>query len=189
MGIALALTLVASVIGAGVARQAGTDVAIARHDAHAAREIAQAAENRAGLLAEAADRAAQAARVNEHRADSLAALPARVHYVATRAQAPDTCAALVAVADSALAQADSVSSALRSANQSLHTALDSTNTALALVRGSQRQLGVATSNLERAARPSLAARLLPRPGVGLAAGIDAAGRPALVVGVTLGWSL
>ena len=189
MALTLALLAVAALAGAGIARNAGTDVAIARHDAEAAREIARAAENRAGLIAEHASQVEAAARLNERRADSLAALPARVRYREVAVTRPDTCATIVAAADSALAQADSVSSALRKANLGLHTALDSTNTALALVRGSQRQLEATTANLERAARPSLAARLLPRPGFGLAAGVDATGRPALVVGVTLGWSL
>jgi hypothetical protein len=61
--------------------------------------------------------------------------------------------------------------------------------ALATVRASQRQLEAATSTLVRVAKPSVLRALLPRPGIGLAAGIDATGRPAVVAGVTFGWTL
>lgn len=189
VGIALALFIALALIGGGISRQAGSDVRDARHEAAAARAIAQAAETQAASLSDVASERAARAALAEHRADSLAHLPARVRYLTASATAPDTCAALVALADFALAQADGVTVALRQANGELHVALDSTSAALQLVRGSQRQLGVATANLERAAKPSLLSRVLPRPTVGLSAGVDALGRPHVIAGIGLGWSL
>lgn len=162
-------------VGSLPASRAADALLVARHDASVARELSRAADNRAELLAE---RAAGA----EHRADSLERLPARTIYRTVAAAAPDTCRVVVRAANAALAQ-DS------SAAVSLHEALDSTKVALTTVRGSTRQLEAATANLERAAKPSLLRALLPHPHLGVTAGIDATGRPAVVAGIGFGWSL
>jgi hypothetical protein len=87
-----------------------------------------------------------------------------------------------------VASADSVNRNLRSANVSLSTALDSTVAALDGLRAAQVNLSGKAAILASAARPSLLSKLLPKPGFGIAAGVNALGQPQIIVGVTLGWS-
>lgn len=188
-GIFLAAVLALVLIGGSLSRRHAGDLATARSDVRAAVGMSQAAIARSDILSEVADSSVARAERAERKAAELASRPARILYLAAKESAPDTCAALVAAADVALANADSVSSELRTANVSLHTALDDTRVALAGVRAVAVILGAKASILERAARPSWASRLIPKPGIGIAAGVDLTGRPTVLVGVTFGWSV
>lgn len=71
---------------------------------------------------------------------------------------------------------------LRQSNDSLHAAL-------AEIKPAAARLSDVSVKLVEASRPNLFARLLPGVGLGVAAGIDpSTQRPAIVVGITLGWS-
>ena len=166
-----------------------TRSALLRADSLAA--IADSAERRADSLVSVAE----AAKKRAVQAESDAAIYRERYRVAALA-APDTCAPALAAADSALAATQSVAEQYRQglaaaigASLELQKALDSTQVALSTVEASARRLEAKAAELERASRPSLFSRLLPRPGVGVAAGVDRNGKPAAVAGITLSWTL
>jgi hypothetical protein len=115
-------------------------------------------------------------------------------YDSVSAMAPDTCAPVIAAADSALAVAGSAVEALTAAyvdasaaNDSLHVANDELRGALIETQHSLSVLNEASGKLVRAAHPSLFSHILPRAGLGVAVGLSPAGVPGIVFGVTLGW--
>lgn len=132
------------------------------------------------LAAFLSTRAAQA----EQRADSLAhaGRVAHVKYVAVRDAAPAECAPLAAAAEEEIALAHEETQEVRSALGDTRAALDS-------VRASYDRLRSAAVTLDHVAAPSWRERLVPKLGFGAAAGVDPfTRRPAMAVGVTLGWT-
>lgn len=119
-------------------------------------------------------------------------------YHTTAKAAPDTCHKVIAAADSALATRDSANAALTvalaasdSAAQHALAATDSLRAALGTVRASTVNLSERTAVLIKVSKPSLLTRianLSPKPGVGVAFGVDPTGVPRLITGITLGWS-
>lgn len=151
-----------------------------------------------------AKRAADSAAIYRAQRDSLnrraQSLEARVaelrgSFHEAAAAAPDTCQHVVALASvtiDSLSQLAATQKAraekAESADSLTHLALDSTQVALNSARLSLGELGKAADAVERASRPSLLSRILPKPGYGATAGIDAFGKPNAVVGFTLSWS-
>lgn len=168
-----------------VARAAAHETAVDRQ-ASLVEDSAHAALARAAVATEAARRA-------ENRANA-----ARVRFEQAATTAPADCDSLVAAADSALAEADSVASSLAFANSQLRQgavglqqALDSTRAAAAEVKAAAVDLSGKAGVLVAATKSSFRDRLralLPHPGIGLAAGVNAAGQPQIIVGATLGWT-
>lgn len=164
-----------------VAERALVAAAVARADS-AAQVAAELRAVTDSALAQAA-RADSAARAVGQRSDSV-----RVVYRRVAVLAPDTCAPVVAAADSALAAADSVAGALRTLAASHEDAARAAIERADVSEAALRDVRAAAGRLERAARPSLLSRLTPKPGLGLAAGVNVAtGRPAAVLGATLAW--
>lgn len=197
---------VAALLAAGITadRLHTSQLAVARADAAHARAATVAAERSAdsALRLVATTNAAlhttdSIRAVAVQRANSAALEVSRLRgALAVAAQAaPVSCAPVVALADSALAAQDTEIASLHVA---LHTdsatirrltaALDTTAAALGGLRGASANLVSADQTLAKRARPSLLARLLPHPGIGIAAGFTPAGTPAVLTGLTLSWS-
>jgi hypothetical protein len=123
------------------------------------------------------------------------AATAKKTYETAVAEAPDTCVTVIEAADSTIAALEEAVDSLQAANETqavqiagLQTAND---TLVASAEAQQRappSLRAAAKDLANAAQPSLFSKLLPKTGVGIAVGLDVTGRPAAVVGVTIGWS-
>jgi hypothetical protein len=184
--------------GRDTALTAATAVADSAHrETVAALAIARADSVRATVYKASADSAlavadSERARGNTARAD---ATKARAAYASVRVNAPADCAPLVAAADTALAHA-SVAQASRTAEASdLRGALlsqqnrgDSLSVALSGLTTAAGRADTALTNVVSATRPSLASRLIPHIGAGVAVGVDATGAPHTIIGVTLGWA-
>lgn len=156
---------------------------VALADAGRQQELVDFLTTRASLAEERAD--AEAAR-----ADSLEriAVKARVRYVDAAATAPDTCAPYIALANEALATTDSVAEARRRALQSSQEAASGFHAALDTAKASNARLRAAGTAVV-ASQPSRFSRLLPRVGVGAAAGVNPlTGHPSLTTGITFGWT-
>jgi hypothetical protein len=69
----------------------------------------------------------------------------------------------------------------------LRSALDSAEKSVHLLVPVAMKVDTAATVVVAKIRPSLFARITPKPGYGLAAGIDQNGHPAILVGVTLSW--
>jgi hypothetical protein len=179
------------------------NLAVARNDAAAARAATLRAVRRAEVANAvavdaqhaAADAMAQSLDA-QHRADVQIRNAARVRSTFTAAVVPDTCRQLVALADSVIASQDSAIRNLHVALQHaedgehrLSAALDTATAALTQLRAASTTLVHADANLAKASKRSFFARLLPHPGLGIAAGPDALGHPHIITGITLGWSL
>ncbi len=159
--------------------------------AASARDSARAAafERRGDSLQASAESA-------NRRADSAVrvATAARAQFATAVKAAADTCAGVVKTASQGFAADDGVAAALRqsrdsasAAAQEYRTALDSTAGALTLLRKAATHLDTAASRAVSTVRPSFLARLAPHRSVGLTAGIDRLGHPALVLGISYGW--
>jgi Tfp pilus assembly protein PilX len=193
----LALASFQSHIDTERAETAEAQLEVAETGAQAALSLADRAIAVAKDLSDSAD-------VYEHSRDSLRlrgdSLERRVANLHSRfsqlaATAPDTCSAVVAAAvvtiDSLTELAETRKAQAASAENealSYRFALDTTQKALNSARLSLGALGKAADAVERASRPSLLSRILPRPGYGATAGIDAFGKPNAVVGITLSWN-
>lgn len=126
-----------------------------------------------------------------HRADSLAQLSrkAEIRYVVARSAAPDTCKPVLVLADSAIGAAQAETESARTALRLTQEAANGYRTALDTIRPAYDRLRVAAVSVDRATRPGLVARLTPHLGLGVAGGVDVlTRRPAIVTGLTLGWS-
>lgn len=194
--------LAAGIIAGGESLSSRLDVA--RADAKAARESTQAALKSAAI----ADAAASALRFQAQaldaqkvaavaRADSAERSATRLKgsLAALVKSAPDTCRPIIVTADSAIAAQDSTITSLRlgltlaqEERSKLLTAVDTLTAANARLRASAANLVSVDAKLDKRSRGSLLLRLLPHPGVGLAAGVNPAGQPQVVTGITLGWS-
>lgn len=155
-----------------------------------AQQMAAAAIARADSLQRADSRARQLA-------DSLRGASAgwRSRYKALAAAAPADCDSALAAADSLLAAGDSslavAQRRLADAQQAAagyRLGFDTTLAALGRLKAAAGRVDSAALALSRRSRPSLLARLAPRPGVGFAAVVDPTGRPAVGFGVTFAWS-
>lgn len=162
----------------------------ARADAKAARGIANAAVAASVIADEAADSAKARAGRAEARADSLArrAVITEVEYRTLAIVAPDSRRPALEAADRVIALQKGVIATQRVVIDELAFALDTTESALSELRVAAIGLSNATAGLEKASKPSLLRRLLPRPGIGNTTGIDARGRLNNVTGLTFGWS-
>lgn len=176
--------------GGAFARSRQSALALAQHDLSAAQAVSRDAIARADHEQASAAVARADALVQIARADSTDRLARglRSRLADAKAVAPAPCAPVVALADSALASADSVSRDLRRANVSLQTGLDSAVAASSRLRDAQVNLSAKAAVLSDAAKPLFISKLIPKPGFGLAAGVNSLGQPQLIVGVTLGWS-
>lgn len=185
--VVVALALLAAGVGRRrdgqlVAAQASLQLAL--RDVARQKSLADLLTDRAHAAEVERDSALAAVRVAER-----STIRTRTKYATAREAAPDTCAAVVQAADSALAAADRTAELLRVALRDTRTVSDSYKAALDSLRPAYERLGAAASAVDRVARPGLLERLTPRAGVGVAAGVDPfTHRPAAVIGVTLGWS-
>jgi hypothetical protein len=198
------VTLIVVVAGAVWAGDVfSTRLSDARAEAKAARGIANAAIARSVIAEDAAANYAARARAAEVSRDSAlkkaeAASDDRDAAVDAlyALQVPDTCADIFETARAAITSGMNVEEYLRASlqmEQIAHTqtklALETTRSALVELRGSASGLSRATERLETAARPSFLARLLPRPGVGGAVGVDPqTGRFSKTAGITLSYT-
>lgn len=105
--------------------------------------------------------------------------------------APDTCRPIIITADSALAAKDSVISELNLAIDRSITLDTVTMVANDSLRASLARLSTASTTLvkadEKLSRAQKLKALLPSFGFGESFGVDRAGQPHLVTGITLGW--
>lgn len=184
---ALALALGGAAIGH--ARQG--DVIAARTAYAQAKQVNQRATDLIAVLS--ARGAASEARADSEaaRADSLSKLTRRtiIRYGIAKAAAPDTCADVIFAADTALdaaiAQAEMAEAGRRDAEDAANSYRAGKDTALAALA----RLRVAGDAVVHASKPSLFERVRPRITAGVTAGVDPLTyRPAVVVGVGLGWS-
>jgi hypothetical protein len=195
--ILLAALVVILAIGALFADEklagARADLAAAKASTAAAVRAATDAERVARVYSAVARDAELESIRQARRADSLAARAKTLRgvYNAAAAAAPDTCSDVIAAADSLIATSDSVSQTLRAALSdasvaiaSLQLGLDTTTSALIQLRNSAGALAGASTRTERR---SVLQRILPKPGIGVAAGVDVLGRPSLTAGLTFGW--
>lgn len=138
---------------------------------------ASAAEARADAEAAKADLLAKVSRRSE------------IRYAEAKAVAPDTCDDVIFAADSALAaaqaEAEMADAARRDALDAAKDYRAGKDSALAALA----RLRVAGEAVEASAKPSLLERLRPRLTAGVTAGVNPiTERPAVVIGVGLGWS-
>jgi len=201
IGAAVALL---AVVGAGV-RHSQEKLAVARDEAQkavAAAVLAQKQADASTRVAAAYQLAADSAVAAEHRAElhadsaARAVVRLRSSFAEKAKTAPDTCRPVIAAADSTIAALDStvqgLTSALRSSQEArsdLQTALDTTRAALARTKASDADLIRATSVLIKASHTPFYLRLLPHPGISSTAGVDIHGKPNIVTGLSLGWSI
>ena len=168
-----------------LARAISRETAVGRQ-ARLVEDSAHVALARAAAAIEAARRAENRANATRARFETLSQL------------SPAVCDSVVTAGKRALASADFVADSLRTANSQLvqgaaglQSALDSTKTASAAVRVAAVDLSGKAAVLVAASRPSFRDRLravLPHPGFGVAAGVNALGQPQVIVGASLGWS-
>jgi hypothetical protein len=172
---------------------------VALDQAVVAQKHADAADKFAAAQKDSADAAKRAGAIAQARADS--AQHAADHYRGAFSQlakvAPDTCKPVIVIADSALA-ADSVTIAgLRNviasdtaAIRHLEYSRDSLRVALTQMETAGKNLAKASIQLVKASKTPFWLRILPKPSLGCAAGLDPHnGRPASACGITAGWSL
>lgn len=176
-------------------------LAAAQHAVAAATQHAKAVEQTADSLrhiALHADSLRTAATLSVIRLTAKAAHADTV-FQQVAASAPDTCGSIVLAADSALADKDSTISALHIEAHNAEVAeitngvrADSLLAVLLPLQTASDSLSHAASALAHAVRPSLVQRLkalLPKPSIGLSAGINSTGKPDLIAGVSLGWTI
>lgn len=201
------MNIKAVVIGASLALLAlGGLIASKAHDAAVELKLANAATKAAVKRAEAAEKAdsaivAQVVVLRAQRdsaltrADQKSRLAARLtgSLASLAKAAPDTCRPIVVTADSALAadsaviaQKDSViahdkqiEAKMQQDNDSLRVALTS------LTQAAKVEVKAVTKQEHR----SLLARLIPTPGIGIAAGFTPQGAPQVLTGITLSWQV
>lgn len=127
-----------------------------------------------------ADALQKAAVAQTQRADSLLliVIADRARFRALAATTPPACTTLVAAADTVI-RVDS------SAALALKVALDSTRAEADSLRAARVATVLATP--APLPKPSLLSRIAPHKSLGITAGIDQSGHPALVAGVSLGW--
>lgn len=201
--------MAAAFVIAIVSRHPSSDdaAAVARADVQGSRELVARAvahetevDRQASLVEDSAHVALARAAVaieGARRAENLASA-SRARFDARARVAPVECDSVVAAAQSAIAASAVTLDSLKSANSQLvqgasglQRALDSTRVAAAVVAAAAVDLSGKAGVLVQASEPSLRDRLraiLPHPGIGLAAGVNAAGQPQIIVGATLGWS-
>lgn len=201
--------MAAAFVFAIVSRHPSSDdaAAVARADVQGSRELVARAvahetevDRQASLVEDSAHAAlarAAVATASAAKAQSRAEA-ARAHFESLSSNAPADCDSVVASANIALQAADSVIGGLKSANyqlvqgaSGLQRALDSTRVAAAAVAAAAVDLSGKAGILVAASKPGLGSRLralLPHPGIGVAAGVNALGQPQVIVGATLGWS-
>jgi len=160
-------------------------------EAAAADVISRGAQAHADSL-EATVAALNIARSRAHVADSSN----RSAFANTAAVAPDTCKPIVAAAQAALAsaahldtldkaRADTAQLEADSYRESARAAL----VALANLTAASRNLNSASGELAKQANgPSFLARIAPKVGAGVAAGLNPQGHFDTVAGLTLGWT-
>lgn len=188
--IAVALLLLAGLLGVEAHGRFSADLKSARADAVAARAVAASAVASAQeteRFAAANDLFISDADIDRRAALSEADKYKRL-YNAAKAAAPDTCRTVVIAADSALAAADSALAASERKAMLLELSLSQVRPALAQLLPATVQLSTATLQLEKASRPSLLVRLRPKIGFGGSAGVDVHGKPNVVTGITLSWT-
>jgi len=205
--VAVAVLGLVGVAAGGVFYPVNRRLAEAQADLHSAQVTAKAAVLRADVAQITSDSLRAAASHALAARDAALALATKQEargaaladnfHTAAKASA-DTCAGLVEVAEHIFAVKDSTIASLHvaldsatSAAQGFKRSSDSLRVALTDLRASTVKLDASATRLEHAAKPSLLSRLghlLPRPGVGVAAGIDQLGQPHFVTGITLGWS-
>ena len=143
------------------------------------------------LITERASLAEARADSEATRADSLAraAHTSEIRYVRVKATAPDTCAAVILAADSALADAQAEADVARSALRFAQDAANDYRTGKDSALASLARLRAAGEAVLGASRPSFLERIRPRLTAGVTAGMNPLTyRPAVVAGVGLGWS-
>ena len=186
-----------SILAGHSAQATQSELAKARKDATTAQHVADLAVQQGQRLAARADSALQRASRDSARADSVGRRYAadRRKFQVAALTAPDSCVAVVQAALDALVDADSLldlerehAAAAQDAARSERTRADTLEAALVKLRAADATLDVAAAHVAVAAHRSALARLLPRPGAGVAFGVDALGQPHLIAGVTFGWS-
>lgn len=202
IGIFLLIIAVAVAVPRAVtaSRQSAAASAAALDSAKADAERAIVTQRIAELHVSAYEQAAEAAMLRAVSAEAAGRRAGRVAdsaiaaYRAIAATAPDTCRAVVATADRAIATSDSTRAVLATGLQAAQEAAKgykaSTDTLLVTSHVLVASTGKLANAVGRAKadRPSLLSRIMPHVGIGAAAGLDPTGVPRVVVGPTLGWT-
>lgn len=127
-----------------------------------------------------ADELQKTALVQTQRGDSLLLI-----VIADRAKFHALAAISAPVCSTTVAAADTVIRVDSSAVLTLTSALDSTRAEADTLRA--ERAAVVISRPPAPPKPSLLSRIAPHKSIGITAGIDQSGHPALVAGVSLGW--
>ncbi len=195
IGATLAAFAVAGWLAASVVSEARVEAKLANDATQDAIKHADNAEAAAGRLDH------QVVVLTAQR-DSAVARAGQTNRVATRLMgqlaslekaAPDTCRPIIVTADSALAakdlviaQQDSALAADTKIERDLHLEVDTLRVALTtLSSAAKTEVKVVAKLTHR----SWLVKLLPTPGIGVAAGLNPAGSPQVITGITLGWHL
>lgn len=195
-GVPLGLGIISVIGGIWLHREFEQRLSVASADAQQAVDFAHTAVLYAQTQTEVADsakHAADAANARAARAETKLA-QRKVTYAAAVLAAPDTCAPVIAAADSALAAADSAIAEKGVAYDSLTVAFDAQKRATASLDSGLVKLVPATENLIAATRKSWLLKLLPTVDfhIGVDAGLDVfhKGKPWAYVGpsVSIGWT-
>lgn len=195
-GLPVAFAVISVIGGVWLHREFEDRLTVASADAQKAVDFAQTALLYATEQEHVADSARQVAEAANSRADRAEAklVKAKVSYSVAVAAAPDTCAPVIAAADTALALADSALVARATAYDSLNVAFDAQKRATAALDSGLVKLVPATENLIAATKKSWLLKLLPSVDfhIGVEAGLDVLnkGKPWAYVGpsVSVGWT-
>lgn len=169
---------------AGELEQARTEVAVANHQADQAIDVMQAAISYAQTADSIAD--AVVARAEAAEARRKAQAPAVATIVA---QAPDTCAPVIAALEGARELAIETADAWKQAYDTTLAANARLQAAAGPLVDASKGQTEASEHLSDVSRPSFFQRILPKVGVGVTTGIDPIDRSFhVVVGPSAHWS-
>lgn len=173
-----ALLFATTITGAYFTFKRGQDAAGARQMAVQAARTAEEAIEYADSVEAAA--AAEVARARTTETKRIARAPATSRIIA---ESPDVCKPVVDALTADIAD-------LTVESKSWQTAFEKEKEAAGKLKPATSALIGATTDLVEATKPSFFARLVPKVGVGGAAGVSAIDRrPDVVIGITLAWEL
>lgn len=177
--------------GAAVSHARQGDVVSARAAFAQAKQESQRATDLIAVLTVRAGAAEMRADAEAAQADSLGKLArkAELRYAAAKAVAPDTCAGVIFAADTALAGAQAEAEMAEAGRRDAVDAANGYRAGKDSALVALARLRVAGDAVVHASRPSLLERVRPRITAGVTAGVNPLTyRPAVVIGVGLGWS-
>jgi hypothetical protein len=151
-------------------------------------ELVAAAAHSDSLRVAAEHRAALTEQKTVKQRAVLAAVEQEDDCNAVCKQLEDAADSVIELQDSTIADLHQALAADSVQRADLKFALDTTRATLTKLQTAAKGLVVADAKLEKASRRPFLLRLLPRPGIGAAAGVGIGGRPDVLTGITLSWT-